>query len=333
MSAKKKSTIKKKPLRIHVLGDVVLDDTEFVEFDRPNVAEDKRTSIYRTVKQELTVGGAGAVVRQLHGVGCSVSLQTVFGRVLAKHGSVVDGFRNLLFDAVLGFGALANVPIKRRIYDHKTKRLVLRVDDESPFDVDIRRRMAKGDDKFSSPFGGCAAYVIADYKKGCVSDWRLRLLGKVVGDAPVVIDPGLGVPWGKYLRWFAHTSGLWIKCNEREFNAVCVAPVFKRRPFSEMVKLASQQHNCNVVVTRGARDVVFACHGIIGKCRVPKVDAVNTVGCGDTFAAMLAYGLAKRDNASDAIYNAAVYSSAQAMVSGCAEAIDGQASIRALKGK
>ena len=57
---------------------------------------------------------------------------------------------------------------------------------------------------------------------------------------------------------------------------------------------------CDIVVTRGAREVLFARGGEVAVCAPPRVKAVNTIGSGDAFTAGFVFALAKGSGIAEA---------------------------------
>ncbi len=112
------------------------------------------------------------------------------------------------------------------------------------------------------------------------------------------------------------TGSVTVKINEEEFTTLGAengtshargvrsrtSPAFD---LSESISAFARHHRCNVVVTRGDRPVIYAeANGDGYAYPVPKVEAVNPIGSGDTFLAALAVRHVERNSLESAVADA-----------------------------
>jgi tagatose 6-phosphate kinase len=84
----------------------------------------------------------------------------------------------------------------------------------------------------------------------------------------------------------------------------------------DIMEAATKLHKTGieiVAVSLGGDGCIVACKDGIYRGIVPKIDAVNTVGCGDAMIAGFALGLAKNASIEDTIRKASAVSAASAM--------------------
>jgi len=77
-----------------------------------------------------------------------------------------------------------------------------------------------------------------------------------------------------------------IKPNMEEFIAT-----FKTEPARDFLIELTQKHRCAVILTNGSKNILAAEKDNFYEIEVPKIKAVNTIGCGDAFTAGLATAL------------------------------------------
>ena len=82
-----------------------------------------------------------------------------------------------------------------------------------------------------------------------------------------------------------------IKINDEEFSKTFGMPATK-----ENISLKSSEYHNIIVITRGTDSTIAADNGQFYECLVPKVQAVNTIACGDSFNAGFLYEYLKSGN-------------------------------------
>jgi len=131
--------------------------------------------------------------------------------------------------------------------------------------------------------------------KKMVLDTSGKLLVEAVEAIPYMIKPNIDE--------IAMLTGKKISVDEPDF-------------FETVIEAAKQVHEKGVnivVVSLGADGSVMICDDGVFRALVPKVDAVNTVGCGDSMIAGFALSLSENLNPEDALKKASAISAAAAM--------------------
>ncbi|MCL2810236.1 MAG: PfkB family carbohydrate kinase [Treponema sp.] len=82
-----------------------------------------------------------------------------------------------------------------------------------------------------------------------------------------------------------------IKPNMEEFIATFGIGTNDPQKLRELVLEIAQKHNCRIILTNGDKKILAAEKENFYEIEVPKVKAVNTIGCGDAFTAGLASAL------------------------------------------
>lgn len=104
-----------------------------------------------------------------------------------------------------------------------------------------------------------------------------------------------------------------IKPNEDEVKALLDAEQGSAEELSRQVRRLNAMGIACVVVTLGAEGSIAGVEGELYRIRAPKLEAVNTVGCGDAFVAGMAYGLERGLAAQDSLRLATATGSANAL--------------------
>ena len=78
-----------------------------------------------------------------------------------------------------------------------------------------------------------------------------------------------------------------IKINEEEFRATF--PELADKPLQDAIAEKSRELGNIIVVTRGPNSTYAADHGKFSECPAEKVNAINTIACGDSFNAGFLY--------------------------------------------
>jgi tagatose 6-phosphate kinase len=108
-------------------------------------------------------------------------------------------------------------------------------------------------------------------------------------------------------------SPYFIKPNEDEVKALLSAGHSSEEELYEQVLTLNRRGIAYVVVTLGAEGSVAGVEGELYRIQAPRLEAVNTVGCGDSFVAGMAYALEQGYGPEDALQLATAVGSANAL--------------------
>ena len=174
-------------LKILVIGDLMLDEYIWGKVER--ISPEAPVPIVDVVKEEVRLGGAGNVVRNLASLGCTVYIGSVIGIDDAG-----DKVRKLLRKEKTNLKFLMNderrqTTVKTRLMAH-TQQLV-RIDREDKYAIDKNQR-----DHILYTLGeeekNIDAIIISDYNKGVVSAKLISEIIKFTKDGrklPIIVDP------------------------------------------------------------------------------------------------------------------------------------------------
>ena len=170
------------------IGDVMLDEYIYGEVTR--ISPEAPAPVLAVANQELVVGGAGNVARNIAGLGARCVLVSAVGdddagrAVASKLGSDVRIEARLVVD-----GSRATTR-KTRFVSERHSTHLLRADWEvtKPLNADFQRKLL---DHALSALPHSAAVVLSDYGKGALSPPVVRALINAARDArkPVIVDP------------------------------------------------------------------------------------------------------------------------------------------------
>ena len=168
------------------VGDVMLDRFVYGEVDR--ISPEAPIPVFRTLSENVMLGGAGNVARNIAGLGGRTRFISVVGNdqagrdVTTQVGEIGD------LDARLITDTSRNTTIKTRYI--ASGQQMMRADDETvaPLDGTTRKSLL---DAAALGLDNCSALVLADYGKGVLSD---GIAGELIQMArlkaiPVIVDP------------------------------------------------------------------------------------------------------------------------------------------------
>ena len=136
---------------------------------------------------------------------------------------------------------------------------------------------------------------------------RLVKIAKEAGK-PVILDTS-----GRLLEMGIEACPTMIKPNIDEILMLTGKSCSDFWDIVEAAKAIHQKGVDIVAVSLGAEGSVVVCEEGIFRARVPKIDAVNTVGCGDSMIAGFAIGLSEQLPMQDILRKASAISAASAM--------------------
>lgn len=181
-------------LKALVVGDLMLD--EYVWGRTERISPEAPVQVVDVVRDDLRLGGAGNVIKNLVVLGCQI-------QVVSALGNDEDGrtLRRMFKEAGIGTDGIVADP--KRTTSRKTRILasnqqMLRIDRESrnPVDAPVEKELAA---RIRDAADGCQVILISDYLKGVLTDNLLQEIF-AVGRAtriPVVVDPK-GNDYAKY---------------------------------------------------------------------------------------------------------------------------------------
>jgi len=267
------------------VGDVMLDRFVYGEVER--ISPEAPIPVLRITRQDVTVGGAGNVARNLSALGASVRL---FGVV----GDDAEGaeLRAVLADDAAITLALFTGPSRPTTV--KTRYIagvqqLLRTDEE---DLDAMPQALLGQlsEELSKEIssGAYGALVLSDYGKGLL---RESLINQAVAAAtaagvPVIVDPK-GTDYGRY-----RGAGV-LTPNRRELAEATRLAVDTDTDVETAARALLKDYGVSAVVaTRGAQGMAVVTADDCAHLPALAREVFDVSGAGDTVVATLAAGLA-----------------------------------------
>jgi D-beta-D-heptose 7-phosphate kinase / D-beta-D-heptose 1-phosphate adenosyltransferase len=269
--------------RILIIGDVMLD--RYLWGDVERISPEAPVPVFHLRKQSEIPGGAGNVVSNLAGLGCSVTLIGVRGDDAA--GQRLNG---LLQHAGIQTRILIDserpTVTKTRIVSHGQQLLRLDEEEISPVNAEIRNEILELVEAHLPKYN---AIILSDYGKGLL---QAKELAQSVIDLannhniPIIIDPK-GKDWERY------RGATCVTPNTKELELVYGGAAADKEQLVQAMRTTLLQYDLSwLVVTRGA----------LGMCLMNQSQApvfIPTVarqvydvsGAGDTVIATLALGV------------------------------------------
>jgi D-beta-D-heptose 7-phosphate kinase/D-beta-D-heptose 1-phosphate adenosyltransferase len=180
--------------RILVIGDMMLD--RYLWGDVERISPEAPVPVFRVKEKTEAAGGAGNIVSNLVGLGCSVAMVSVCG----------DDEAGQRLTSILSHEKVKQQILKDRLRPTITKtramarsQQLLRLDEEqtSPLSLEMRKIVVKLAKEACSE---CDAIILSDYGKGVLSSLdvceEIILYGRS-RNMNVMVDPK-GRDWGKY---------------------------------------------------------------------------------------------------------------------------------------
>ncbi len=165
-------------------------------------------------------------------------------------------------------------------------------------------------DKFASILPECKVVTISgSTPKGAGSGLYKDLITLAEeADKPVILDTS-----GKLLEECLASRPTMIKPNIDEIRALTGRPMNTRESILAAAKDLHHEGIRIVVISLGADGSLVSCDEGVFNVKVPKIDAVNTVGCGDSMIAGFAVGISRGLPIEETIRLASAVSAANAM--------------------
>jgi rfaE bifunctional protein kinase chain/domain len=273
-----------KELKILTLGDVMLDVYDFcyTANSRPSPERPGRR-VYKAEESLKRLGGAGNVAANLASLGVSSVLVSICGQ---------DGYANTLEE----LSKEQNIHYfyiheKERISTLKTRLYIddeylLRRDDEVSYTIDENSQEAVLQ-AFSRELKGSDAVIFSDYNKGFFNERTAQIMIQMCNErnVPVIVD--FKPPNKHFFKGATLIAPNFIEAQN-------LAPDFVvDENIENHAKLLHEKLACqNLVVTLGKFGLCAYDGNNFEMIPANKVNAVDSVGCGDTVRAALALGYA-----------------------------------------
>jgi len=252
-----------------VVGDIMLDKYTFGKVRR--ISPEAPVPVLLHTEEKYSLGGAGNVARNLSSLGLKVYLCGVIGK--DPEGELIQELlqkRGIYFEGKISGTTI----VKHRFIDTRSGNQLLRLDREQYIKTQLSQ----------IPHDSFDAVVISDYGKGTV---RKELVDKVRNLAPLVlVDP---FPYNIEL----YKGATVLTPNELEAReALCRK--FRKLSVEEVGKKICELCSCSVIITMGQNGCMIVQnqkkHEMI-HIAAQEVEVVDVAGAGDTFIAVLCYGL------------------------------------------
>ncbi|MBT7956746.1 MAG: D-glycero-beta-D-manno-heptose-7-phosphate kinase [Rhodospirillaceae bacterium] len=278
--------------KVLCIGDVMLD--RFVYGDVDRISPEAPIPVFSVKSDNLMLGGAGNVARNLSGLGATTHFIAVVGNdsagkdVTKLIGKIDNTEANLITDPG------RRTSIKTRYI--ASGQQMMRADDESIEAIEGATKervitLAK------SALKDCAAMVLADYAKGVLTPEIIQELIELASAAkvPVIIDPQ-GIDYSRY-----HGAEL-ITPNQKELAEATAMAVGDDDEISAAARKLISEHKINsVLATRSGDGMSLIGADSFEHFSAEAREIFDVSGAGDTVAATIAASLAAGVSLTDAV--------------------------------
>ena len=274
-------------VHVVVLGDAMLD--RFVFGDVQRVSPEAPIPIFLFRHDELALGGAGNVARNVARMGGHATLIGVIGEDTTGAALAAAASREAGLTASLAVDASRRTTLKTRFVAQGQQ--LLRVDEEVAAAVaaavsrDLRQRV-------EAAMGGANALILSDYAKGVLGQDTIAAALSVArrSGAIVVVDP-------KSRDLHRYAGATVITPNSLEASQATGINCEDDEGAARAGRAIAAMTGCSaVVITRGARGMTVLCDaqdaGRIAHLRTEVRQVYDVSGAGDTVVAALAHALA-----------------------------------------
>jgi D-beta-D-heptose 7-phosphate kinase/D-beta-D-heptose 1-phosphate adenosyltransferase len=264
------------------IGDLMLDEYFYGEVKR--ISPEAPTPVLAIAKQELTVGGAGNVARNIAGLGARCILVSAVGDDDAGRTLASRLASEALIEARLAVDASRPTTRKTRFVSEHHSTHLLRADWEvtGPLAVEVECKVL---DHALAALPESATVVLSDYAKGILSR---RVIRRVIDAArelgkPVIVDP-------KSRDFSIYRGATLITPNWHELvEGVRTLPEEDSEIAAEIAKLNESTGTEAFLVTRGEAGMLLVPrHGKPVHVSAYPVKVRDVSGAGDTVVAALA---------------------------------------------
>ena len=278
--------------KVLCIGDVMLD--RFVYGDVDRISPEAPIPVFSINSDNLMLGGAGNVARNLSGLGATTHFIAVVGNdgagkdITKLIGKISDTEPNLITDRT------RRTSIKTRYI--ASGQQMMRADDETVGAIEGHTKervitLAK------SALKDCSAMVLADYAKGVLTP---EIIEELIGLAhaakvPVVIDPQ-GLDYSRY------DGADLITPNRKELSDATALPANSDDEIIAAARQLISDHNIkSVLATRSGDGMSLIDAKEFNNFKAEAREVFDVSGAGDTVAATIAACLAAGVDLSEAV--------------------------------
>jgi D-beta-D-heptose 7-phosphate kinase / D-beta-D-heptose 1-phosphate adenosyltransferase len=291
--------IRKKRLKILVLGDVMLD--KYVSGNVKRISPEAPVPVLNFNKEKNILGGAGNVVNNLVNIGVKSSLLSLVG--YDDDGEMIKKMLNRLelYEDLLIQTKNIQTTRKTRFISNGSHLLRLDIDSSGFKDLDyeiLRDRSFESISKYN-------VIIISDYNKGvCFPHLMQDLIIRANSqNIPIFIDPK-GEKWDKYLNATCLTP------NTKETEAYLNRALKNDSDFEKAAREIKNSLNLkSFLITRGSDGMTCYDGNNIIHQRVGQKEVFDVSGAGDTVIASLAASFCSGFQLSDCLELSSILSS------------------------
>jgi len=266
--------------KVLCVGDVMLD--RFVTGSVERISPEAPIPILSVHDENMMLGGAGNVVRNLAALGAQVKMVSLIGDDDA--GTEIQGLLNELdhVDAHLVVDANRQSSIKTR-YLAGTQQM-MRADRESiaPLDGKAAKDVVK---TVTTALKDCAVLVLSDYGKGVLLNGMAKTLidAAVKVGVPVIVDP-------KNADYTHYAGASLITPNRQELLEASQKPVDTLEEIVAAAEALVSEHHLGAILATRSRDgmTLLTAEGNVTHLPAEARDIFDVSGAGDTVVAAIA---------------------------------------------
>lgn len=264
-------------MRVLVVGDVIVD--RYIHGKKLGVSAETPTIVAEYEREELFLGGAGLVCRNLLRLGCEVVLSTIYGTdghdvwgVLRNSSDPAseDEMKRFFSGGVMTEGW--KLSEKRRYFVDGYKLLQYDFLNKGKWTEYLKETFLE---LFWDDLRNCDAVVICDNRHGMLDQDLGSTIVQTSDNVPVFVDCQISQNSGTH-KWYSGAT--WMLLNEKEVNFYVPDPSLELR---RKIEILEDHFDTQLVVKRGA----LGASTFDGDFPAPKVKCVDTCGAGDAFLA------------------------------------------------
>jgi D-beta-D-heptose 7-phosphate kinase/D-beta-D-heptose 1-phosphate adenosyltransferase len=269
---------------ILVVGDIMLD--RYLWGDVQRISPEAPVPVFHIKKRSEVCGGAGNVVSNLAGLGCSVDVIGVCGNDIAGHNLNALLNKDKVRKEILKDTERPTVTKTRII---SSGQQLLRLDEEEgiPLNADMKKKFLN---LVKNSVPQCDAVILSDYGKGIlqtsvVAQFIIQLAKE--NSVPVFVDP-------KGRDWERYKGATCVTPNIKELEIVYGDKINDKEKLIEAMQMIINQFNLTwLLVTRGSLGMC-----LLSKNKKPTFipalarEVYDVSGAGDTVISTLSLGVA-----------------------------------------
>ena len=262
-----------------VLGDLMLD--RYLWGDVERISPEAPVPIFHVRRQSEIPGGVGNVVSNLVGLGATVTMIGVRGRVAAGERLIKLLENDKVQLHILTYSDRPTIT-KTRVVSHGQQMIRLDEEDILPLEEILRAEIVE---LVTTEASNASAIILSDYGKGLLHSQELVQSIITLANSrriPIIVDPK-GSNWEKY------RGATCVTPNTKELEAVCGSSITSEAQLVEVMRTVLIKYDLSwLLVTRGP----------LGMCLMGRTEApifiptlarqvFDVSGAGDTVTATL----------------------------------------------